>query len=345
LASRLINVKIKTNMTRRIRRLLFCSAILFFVVATPSILFYAWGYSFDWQNKKLVLTGGLYLKSSPEKTDIYLNDKLKKEETPAFIKRLLPKEYQVKITKQGFHPWQKKLRVESKLVTEAKNILLIPLNPEIETVNEELPVGFSLKEFFAQEESDAIFYIQPLSYILYKTDQNGSYQEQISLAPLPSNHQYEIFVSSNEKIAVLNEKRQLYFLNPETRSFELLEENVQEVQFANDNKKLLYSTPTEIWVYYLEDILIQPNKKAREKELITRLSQKIEQVLWFDQTNEHIIFMVSQTVKIIELDDRDYRNAHDLFDFEISQIVYSPTDKKLYFVKEDKLLRIDLASE
>jgi len=332
-------------MTRRIRRLLLCSAILFFVVATPSILFYAWGYSFDWQNKKLVLTGGFYLKSLPKKAKVYLNDKLKEKETPAFIKRLLPKEYQVKITKQGFHPWQKKLRVESKLVTEARNILLIPLNPEIEIVNEKLPVDFSLKEFLVQEESDTIFYIQEPSYILYKTDRNSSYQEQISLAPLPAEYQYQIFVSPNEKIAVLNEKRQLYFLNPETRSFELLEENVQEVQFANDNKKLLYSTPTEIWVYYLEDILIQPNKKAREKELITRLSQKIETAFWYPETNEHIVFTVSQTVKIIELDDRDYRNTHDLFNFEVSQIAYSPTDKKLYFVKGEKLLRTSLESE
>ncbi len=332
-------------MTRRIRRLLLCSAILFFIVATPSILFYAWGYSFDWQNKKLVLTGAFYIKSNPKEAEVYLNDELKKGETPAFIKRLLPKEYQVKITKQGFHPWQKKLRVESKLVTEARNILLIPLNPEIEIVNEKLPVDFSLKEFLAQEESDTIFYIQEPSYILYKTDQNGSYQEQISLTPLPAKYQYQIFVSLNEKVAVLSEKRQLYFLNPETRSFELLEENVQEVKFSNDNKKLLYSTPTEVWVYYLEDILIQPNKKAGEKELITRLSQKIETVLWYPETNEHIIFAVNQTVKIIELDDRDYRNAHDLFNFEVSQIACSPTDKKLYFVKGEKLLRISLVSE
>ena len=332
----------RTNMTRRIRRLLLYSAILFFIIATPSILFYAWGYSFDWQNKKPVLTGGLYLKSFPKKAEVYLNNKLKKEETPAFIKRLLPKEYQVKITKQGFHPWQKKLRVESKLVTEARNILLIPLNPEIEIVNEKLSVDFSLKEFLAQKESDTIFYIQEPSYILYKTDQNGSYQEQISLAPLPADHQYQIFASPNEKIAVLSEEKQLYFLNPQTRIFESLEENVQEVQFANDNKKLLYSTPTEIWVYYLEDIFIQPNKKAREKELITRLSQKIKRTIWLAQTNEHIIFVVSQTVKIIELDDRDYRNTHDLFNFEISQIAYSPTDKKLYFVKGEKLLRTSL---
>ncbi len=342
---KLLGKRSKTNMTRRIRRLLLYSTILFFVVAAPSILFYAWGYSFDWQNKKLVLTGALYLKSFPEKTEVYLNNKFKKEETPAFIKRLLPKEYQVKIIKPGFHFWQKKLRIESKLVTEARNILLIPLNPEIEIVDEKLLVDFSLKEFLAQGKSDTIFYIQEPSYVLYKTDRNGSYQEQISLAPLSAEHQYQIFVSSNEKIAVLNEKGQLYFLNPETRSFELLEENVQEVQFANDNKKLLYTTPNEIWVYYLEDIFIQPNKKEYQKELITRLSQKIKQTIWLAQTNEHIIFTVGQKVKIIELDDRDYRNTHDLFNFEVSQIAYSPTDRKLYFVKGEQLLRISLESE
>ncbi|GAF85870.1 unnamed protein product, partial [marine sediment metagenome] len=91
-------------MTRRVRRLLLCSAILFFIVATPSILFYAWGYSFDWRNKKPVLTGAFYIQSNPEKAEVYLNNKFKEKETPAFIKRLVPKEYQVKITKQGFHP-------------------------------------------------------------------------------------------------------------------------------------------------------------------------------------------------------------------------------------------------
>jgi len=336
-------------MTRRIRRLLLCSAILFFILATPTILLYAWGYSFDWQKKKLALTGAFYLESIPKKAEVELQPPFKifggetKKETPVFIKRLLPKDYQVKISKHGFHPWQKKLKVESKLVTEARNILLIPLQPEIEIVNEKLPINFSLEKFLEQEKSDIIFYIQEPSYILYKTDQAGSFQEQISLTPLPAERQYQIFASPNEKIAVLNEKKQLYFLNSETRSFELLAENVQGIQFANDNKKLLYFTPTEIWVYYLEDIFRQPNKKAGDKELITRLSQKIETAIWFPRTNEHIIFTVSQTVKIIELDDRDYRNTNDLFNFEISQIAYSEEDEKLYFIREDKLLRIGLS--
>lgn len=340
-------------MTRRIRRFFFWTITLFFVLATPTVLLYAWGYSFDWQNKKPVLTGGLYLKSTPKKAEIYLLSQSKifglgtnnksKEETPAFIKRLLPRTYQVKIIKQGFHPWQKKLKVESKLVTEARNILLVPLEPVIETVNEKLPENFSLEEFLPQEKSsNDVFYIQQPSYILYRTDSINSFQEQINLAPLPVNQEYEIFVSPNKKIAVLSTNNQLYLLKSETRTFELISQNVQGVQFSNDNKKLLYFTPTEIWVYYLEDILLQPNKKAGQKELITRLSQKIKQALWYPKTNEHIIFAVGQVVKIIELDDRDYRNTHDLFNFEINQIAYHQKDKKLYFVQEDKLFRTSL---
>jgi hypothetical protein len=328
-------------MTRRTRRILLCITILFFILAAPTVLLYALGYSFDWQKKKPVLTGGLYLKSIPKKAKVYLNDKPKKE-TPAFVKRLLPKDYQVKVTKAGFRPWQKKLKVESKLVTEARNILLIPLNPKIEIINEKLPENFSLEEFLSQEKSNDIFYIQKPSYILYHTDQAGSYQEQISLTPLPADQEYKIFVSPNKRIAVLSDTNELYLLNSETRVFELISQNVQGAQFSDDNKKLLYFTPSEIWVYYLEDILIQPNKKAGEKELITRLSQKIKQAIWYGRTNEHIIFSVGQHIKIIELDGRDQRNTRDIIKLDAKQIAYNREDKKIYCVKGEKLLKMSL---
>ncbi len=324
-------------MTRRVRRFLFRSATLLFILAVPLVLLYAWGYNFDWQKKKPVLTGGLYLKSTPKKAEVYLNNKFKKQ-TPAFIRRLLPRDYQVKITREGFHPWQKKLKVESKLVTEARNILLIPLDLDIETVQEQLATDFSLKEFLPEEEPDDVFYIREPSYILYRTDQANSFQEQISLAPLPADQAYEIFVSPNKRIAALSTSSELYLLNPETRIFDLIGRDILSLQFSNDNKKLLYFSSSEIWVYYLEDIFSQPIKKANEKELITRLSQKIKQAIWYSETDEHIIFVVGQTVKIAELDGRDRRNITDLFKQEVSQIAYGQEDEKLYFVKGEKLL-------
>jgi len=49
--------------------------------------------------KRIVLTGGLYIKSVPKKATVYINDK-PKEETPVFIKRLVPKYYQIKVVKR-----------------------------------------------------------------------------------------------------------------------------------------------------------------------------------------------------------------------------------------------------
>ncbi|MFH1551483.1 MAG: PEGA domain-containing protein [bacterium] len=320
-------------MTHRARRVFLCATILFFILATPSVLLYAWGYTFDWESKKLVLTGGIYLKSIPKKAKVELDNKITKE-TPVFIKRLLPKYYQIKVSKQGFHSWQKKLKIESKLVTEVKNILLIPLNPEIEVINENIPINFSLKEFLSQKESNDIFYIQIPSYILYKTDKNNSFQEQISLTPLPQNQTYEIFASKDKRIAVLSNTNQLYLLNPETKIFELISQDVKGVRFSDNNKKMLYFTDSEIWIHFLQD--------KDSKEMITRISQKIKQAIWYGVTNEHIIFTTDKEMKIIELDNRNEKNTVDILKSNIQEIAYNNEDESIYFIKEKELLKMSL---
>ena len=73
-----------------------------------------------------------------------------------------------------------------------------------------------------------------------------------------------------------------------------------------------------------------------------KLSQEIKDALWYSKTNQHIIFNVNNTVKIIELDGRDERNAFDLFKMEIRQIAYHTGEELLYFVRGEKLLRTDL---
>ena len=327
-------------MTLITRRIILGLAVFFFALATPTILFYSWGYGFDWQKKRPILTGGFYLDTLPKKADIYINDKPVKE-TPAFIKRLLPGEYQIKITKDGFYPWQKILKIDSGLVTEARNILLMPLNPKIEIIDENLTDSFALDEFLSDKNSANLFYIRKQNQILYKTTADISAPEQICLTPLPA-QEYNIIVSSNEKIAVLGEKGELYILNKETRAFDLIARNIREVQFSNDSKKMLYSTPNEIWVYYFEDIFAQPNKKANEKELITRLGQKIKKALWYGKTNEHIIFSTEQNIKIAELDGRNERNITDIVKLNAEQIAYNSKNETILIVKNKKLIQISL---
>lgn len=327
-------------MNSKTRRIILCSVIIFFILIAPVIILYSLGYSFDWQEKKVVLTGGLYIKSIPKRATVYINDKPKKE-TPVFIKRLAPKYYQIKVTKEGFHEWSKKLKIESKLVTEAKDILLIPINPEIEIINEKNPDNFSLKEYIISKTtvSNDVFYINKPSYILYKTDKDNSFQEQISLTPLPENQEYEIIISDNQQIAVLSDSDQLYILNSETKNFELIKENVQQAQFSYDNEKLLYYTSNEIWIYYLNNN--EQDKEIGEHELITRLSQKIKQAIWY-KTNKHIIFLVNQKIKIIELDSRDEKNIIDIINLDAQEIAYFEKDEILYSTRDEKLIGISL---
>ena len=327
-------------MNSKTRRIILCSVILFFILITPVIILYSLGYSFDLQEKKVVLTGGLYIKSIPKRATVYINNKPKKE-TPVFIKRLAPKYYQIKVTKEGFHEWSKKLKIESKLVTEVKDILLIPINPEIEIINEKNPDNFSLKEYIISKTtvSNDVFYINKPSYILYKTDKDNSFQEQISLTPLPENQEYKIIVSENQQIAVLSDSDQLYILNSETKNFKLIKENVQQAQFSYDNEKLLYYTSNEIWIYYLNNN--EQDKKMGEHELITRLSQKIKQAIWY-KTNKHIIFLVNQKIKIIELDSRDEKNIIDIINLDAQEIAYFEKDEILYSTRDEKLIGISL---
>lgn len=326
-------------MNYKTRCAILCLIIIFFILLAPTIVFYSMGYSFDWQEKRIVLTGALYLKSTPKKAKVYINEKLK-EETPAYIKRLSPKYYQIRVVKEGYQGWKKNLKIESQLVTEAKNILLIPNNPEIEIINDKIADDFSLNQYISQENkiNENVFYIHKPTYIVYKTDQVNSFQEQINLTPLPEDNEYQIIVSGNENLAVLNNQGSFYLLNKQKRNFELIKENVKGAIFSYDNKKILYYTSNEIWIYYLED---NNKKKATEYELITRMSQEIGQVIWHKESN-HIIFLIDQQLKIVELDDRDERNMNDIIKINVQEIGYSFKNDLIYLIKDNKLIGLSL---
>ena len=82
-----------------------------FFIAAPFVLMYAQGYGFDWHKKNWVKTGVLFLESKPSRADIYLNNRKHKQKTTARLSRLIPGEYDVKIVKDGFKAWEKKLTV------------------------------------------------------------------------------------------------------------------------------------------------------------------------------------------------------------------------------------------
>ena len=349
-----------TNMTLLTRRLIFYALVIIFILATPPTIFYAMGYTFDWQKKALLQTGGFYFKSSPANAEVLIDGENNKT-TPRLISRLLPKTYSIEIIQDGFYPWRKNLEVSPKLVTEARNIILFPKNlkPEIILTNATTTVQdwlTSLEDKKNQmlakniastspgwlNNGNDIFYLDSSSFILYRQDLGEFIKEQLSKESLPKEN-YKIINSSNARFLVLDSRGALYLLNKETGIFEEIGSQVKDAKFSGDNKKILIQIDNELWILYIEDILIQPYKKAGDRELITRYSQPISQAIFYPN-NEYIAFVVGDQIKITELDGRDARNTVDFVSVPSPQIYFDAPNSYFYWLTKNIIFRIRLES-
>jgi hypothetical protein len=104
-------------MKLRNRFMLVTLGVVVFVVATPILVFYARGYEIDWHNKQFVKTGTFVIKTLPTKADIYLNNKKLKGQAPQNVRFLLPGEYDVRIEKDGYQSWTKRLAIHPQFAT------------------------------------------------------------------------------------------------------------------------------------------------------------------------------------------------------------------------------------
>jgi hypothetical protein len=98
--------------------------IVVFLVSTPIVVLYTAGYRWNLKKQKIEKVGIVFLRSRPAGADIYLDGKLRREQTPARIRNLLPGGYKVTVSKKGYTSWSKQLSVESARTTFAERIAL-----------------------------------------------------------------------------------------------------------------------------------------------------------------------------------------------------------------------------
>lgn len=108
-------------MTLLHRRILYLVFVFLFFIITPAILFYAAGYNFDFRSGAIERTGILIIKTDPRGAQVQLGDKKKYNWlytlfygdkpllTPLKLRNLLPDEYNVTVTKDGYFDYHKKI--------------------------------------------------------------------------------------------------------------------------------------------------------------------------------------------------------------------------------------------
>ncbi len=106
-------------MTLRNRFLLIGFWVVLFAILCPILVLYALGYKVDLQNRQIIKTGSLIIRSEPQRADIFIDDAKITQRTNSTIRFLLPGDYNVKISKAGYQAWTKRLNIRSALVTWA----------------------------------------------------------------------------------------------------------------------------------------------------------------------------------------------------------------------------------
>lgn len=118
-------------MSRRARRVLFYILVVVFAVSGTAAAFYSNGWRIDTETWAVRKTGAIFVRVQPREAEITVDGEATKGGSGfllsgTLIKNLLPGEYEVTLTAAGFKNWSNILPVKEGVVTEIKDIALVP---------------------------------------------------------------------------------------------------------------------------------------------------------------------------------------------------------------------------
>ncbi len=139
-------------MKLRTRRFLYSFFIAIFFMAAPPLILYTAGYRYDFEYGRVVETGSLVVKSSPENATIYLNGEEHSQKTPTIINTILPGKINLAIAKEGYHTWEKTITIEPRVSAFEERIHLYPITePEARISN-------SITSYWWNTKQDKLLY-------------------------------------------------------------------------------------------------------------------------------------------------------------------------------------------
>jgi len=193
---------------------------------------------------------------------------------------------------------------------------------------------------FIQLYFDLIYFVtndpaSQKSYLKYVDLKNQETVYNIQNLPLSPNYQF--LDHPGNKISLFDQNNNLFYLikpgqdliTTQTEIFS----NVNQISWSADFSKFLYFNDFELWIVY-------PKNDKSEKFLINRFSKKIKEAVWHPGF-EYILFVLDNSIQVIELDGRNGRNMNTLAELEnITDLTIDFKSEKIYFkALEDDLNR------
>lgn len=352
--------------------LLIC-AVLFFIIA-PYITLYSIGYRIDFKNRKIMATGGVYIKALPQGVNVIIDYKINKKtgilSNSVFIQNLLPRQHNVAIKKDGYYDYQKNLAVKENEVTKLEHVILFKKNVAFEIITDKSQSLFKqqipedkfiiknnnlyysnntsqppqntpiIKNIIAYNTSNSNIIWLGLDGFLYSSDLSGKNTEKLSRTKLKINKEgsYQL-TTANQKI-FLKENNNLLLFDKEKESFKDFYNLIKGVKISPAGQKLLYYNDYEI-------LFSDVNQTNPDKIFLNRFSEKIGECHWLN--DDYIIFTLGNKIIISEIYNNDSINTVTLpetislpngnnIDIKDAKILFGQQDKKLYILTQGNLL-------
>lgn len=315
-------------MTKKTRMILFLICLFLFLLIAPTAIFYSQGYRFDFETKKITQTGGLFLKVIPKQVEIFIDGKLRKKTDfffgSALIENLLPKKYKIQIKKEGYYPWEKNLEIKEKEVTEAKNIVLIPKNPNFSILTEKV------KDFWFSPDQKKIILFEEnkKGWSLKLYDLERSVKSHLIAEEDISSEEVDLFslkFSDSNKISLeVGTKEQLKYF---TLEIDKIPPALTEKELPLFENALAYRTIGQD-IYYLDNLghLFKNKEKLTEKPFPVKPETEYSLEIFQD----FIFLRESQTLYRFNPDSKSFEKFFE----PIKDLKISPDYKKIVYFSD-----------
>jgi len=238
---------------------------------------FALGYKYDFVRNKFIKTGSFEVRTNIG-SDVYINYEYAGNTSfisKAFSKgQLLPRTYDVRLEKEGYQPWEKLMTIEAGFFTSFPRVVLMPAK-----FNEEVIATTSFSS---------------ISSVLFDSEEKS------------------VIVTGKHKIETISFKNGQKILKPKDKNTIAIKKNQGTNHLVSpDENKTAWFNDKEIWAEWLNDSKIPPYKASGTQEIITRSSQRVQDIQWY-KDSEHLIVQADGILKFMEIDTRGGLNIFDI---------------------------------
>ncbi|MBI4993747.1 PEGA domain-containing protein [Candidatus Wolfebacteria bacterium] len=337
-------------MTLRTRRILFLGFAAIFIPISVAVIFYSDGWRFDLETFSFKKTGAIYIETIPKDAQIYLDGKeipnqagLIKKGT--LISDLLPKNYNLKIKKDGYFDYLKNIKVEESFVGELIDTILILKNLKSEEVFQNKSEKLAGDEIVDLENGEMIIKnsLKNVYYIYNLDEQTLAFNLSDSL------NIYRGKKTEIKKVAIhpFDNNRFIIETFGGVYIFDQSRQKLEAIFQNSTSSQLLAWNMDNPTIYFVKSESISKNIPKKQIILSLNLITKIESQIFEAATTTQKISQIKISDSGSKIAFLDIQNNLFLLDSNLKEakqiagnvknFYFSPNSKKIVFYDDKKI--------